>query len=204
MPRPNWFFGFPVNGAFVLELPELPRSFRRFHPEDVHLTLAFLGRCSEEAAGRALAALDERLESSPLAILDVSLGQVVPMGSRRAYSALSALLDRGREEATACLTACRDVLTETALGRREKRPALPHITLARPRSRATDADREAGLAWAAALDLHAVSATLDRIALYTWSELRHQRLFRIVAERRLGGAQALPVSSRVLGQDTTR
>jgi hypothetical protein len=31
-----------------------------------------------------------------------------------------------------------------------------------------------------------VQQRLDRIALYTWSERRQERLFRIVAERRLG------------------
>jgi hypothetical protein len=31
-----------------------------------------------------------------------------------------------------------------------------------------------------------VHAKLDRIALYTWSEVRRDRLFRIVAERRIG------------------
>lgn len=189
MLRPNWFFGFPLNGSFLLGLPPLPPSFRRFHVDDVHVTLAFLGGCSEEAAFRALAALDERLKSAPIVVMNVSLGEVVPMGgSRRAYSALSAILEQGREEATACLTAYRDVLTETATGRTEKRPAKPHVTIARPRQRATDAQRAAGLEWAASVNLRGVSATLDRVALYTWSEdkARRERLFRVVADRVLG------------------
>src|SRR6187551_197499 len=115
MPRPNWFFAFPIDGAFVLELPALPSNFRRFHPDDVHLTLAFLGGCGELAAERALAALDQRLASEPQPQIAVSLGEVVAMGgSRRTYSALSALLDRGRTEATACVAALRDLLTLAA------------------------------------------------------------------------------------------
>src|SRR3954464_13068769 len=103
MPRPNWFFAFPIDGAFVLELPPLPSNFRRFHPEDVHLTLAFLGGCGEPAAVRALRALDERLKQAPVSAIAVSLAEVVPMGgSPRGYTALSALLDRGRAEAGAC------------------------------------------------------------------------------------------------------
>jgi 2'-5' RNA ligase len=187
MPRPNWFFGFPVNGAFVLELPALPPQFRRFHPDDVHLTLAFLGGCGEAAAMRALGVLDERLQSSLIAPIEASLAEVVPMGgSRRTYTALSALLDRGRAETTACIAALRDDLLEAATGRREQRPPKPHVSLARPRSRATDAQREAALSWASALDLRHVSPRLDRVALYSWHEARHERLFRVVAERRLG------------------
>src|SRR6478609_9654158 len=159
MPRPNWFFAFPLDGAFVLELPALPSNFRRFHPEDVHLTLAFLGGCGQQAAERALSALDRRLASEPIGSMAISLGEVVPMGgSRRNYSALSALLDRGRAEATASIAALRDLLTQTASGRTEKRSPKPHVSIARPRTRASDADREAGLSWASALQLQGVSA----------------------------------------------
>jgi 2'-5' RNA ligase len=187
MPRPNFFLAFPLDGQFVLELPAMPRFMRLFVPEDVHMTLAFLGGCGEDGAQRALSALDEQLRGTPLSPLDVSLGEVVPMGgSRRAYTALSALLETGRAEATACLAALRDPLTEAATGRRNERSPKPHVSIARPRGRASDADREAGLAWAAQLDLRAVHAKLDRIALYTWSEVRRERLFRIIAERRLG------------------
>lgn len=140
-PRPNWFFGFPIDGAFLLELPPLPPAIRLFHPEDVHLTLAFLGGCGEEGAMRALAALDQRLAVAPLRAIPVSLSEVVPMGgSSTSYSALSALLGAGREEATAALTAHRDLLTDAAGGRREKRAAKPHVTVARPRGRAQPAD----------------------------------------------------------------
>jgi 2'-5' RNA ligase len=186
MARPNWFFAFPVGGAFVEELPPVPKNIRRFHPEDVHLTLAFLGGCGEDGAERALAARDRRLEAAPLRPIPVALAGVVPGGgSSKSSSALSALLGAGRREATATLEAYRDVLTDAASGRREKRAAKPHVTLARPRGRATPEDREAGLAWASALELGGVHATLDRIALFTWSERRAERLFRIVAERRL-------------------
>lgn len=186
--RPNWFFGFPIDGAFLSDLPPLPKHFRRFHENDVHMTLAFLGGCGEEGAFRALSALDERLAGAPIRAMDISLGEVVAMGSPRRYTALSALLGRGRDEAAACVTAYRDVLTETASGRRDERPAKPHVTIARPRRRASDADRKAGIEWAATVDLHAVAATLDRIALYTWSEKRVDQMFRIVAERRLVSA----------------
>lgn len=185
--RPNWFLAFPVPGAFVLELPQPPPGFRRFHPDDVHLTLAFLGGCGEEAAQRALAALDARLATAPLASIDIALGSVVPMGSAREYSALSALLERGREETEQYIATLRDLASEAALGRREKRAPKAHVTLARPKRQASPERRQQGLAWASALDLRSVAARLDRLALYSWSEARTERLFRIVAERPLRG-----------------
>jgi len=186
MPRPNFFFAFPISGRFVESLPAPPPFIRLFHPEDVHLTLSFLGGCGQAAAERALAALDDALTQKPASCIDVSLGPVVPMGPARAYSALSALLERGREPTTQLIASLRDVVSEAALGRREQRPPKPHVTIARPRTNATKAARDAGLAWAAQLELLGVSTTLERIALYTWSEgNRRDRLFRIVAERLL-------------------
>jgi len=185
VPRPNFFLAFPVEGAFVRELGELPAHFRLFHPEDVHLTLAFLGGVGEAVAERALAELDARLRAEPVPAFDVTLGEIVPMGSPRHYSALSALLGEGRAPVTACLTNLGGRLCEVALGRRPSRPAKPHVTIARPRRGATDAQREQGLVWAASVELGAVRRRLDRIALYTWSDLRKERLFKIVAERTL-------------------
>jgi 2'-5' RNA ligase len=184
--RPNWFFAFPIPGAFVLDLPALPPHIRLFHPDDVHLTLSFLGGCGEAAAERALAALDAALLTKPHPSVDVSLGEVVPMGASPEYTALSALLERGREETSALVLALRDVVSEAALGRREKRAPKPHVSVARPQRRATAASRSAALAWAQGLNLRSIEAKLDRIALYTWSDgNRRERLFRVVAERPL-------------------
>jgi 2'-5' RNA ligase len=183
--RANWFIAFPVEGSFLLELPEPPRSFRRFHPDDVHLTLAFLGGCSGLAAERAWQALEIGLTELAPRALDVSLGAVAAMGPKQRYSALSALLAGGRLETAACISALRDPVSQAAIARRDERPPKPHITLARPLRQASDQDRERGLEWARTLDLTGIARRLDRIALYTWSEDRRERLFRIVAERAL-------------------
>ena len=183
---PNWFFAFPVEGSFVLDLASTPPAFRLVHAADAHLTVAFLGACGEAPALRALDVLDEYLLRLPFPVIDISFGEVVAMGSHGRYSALSALVRRGREAATHCITELRDVLTEAATGSHDPRPARPHVTIARPLGGATLADRAAGLTWAAHIDLHAVEGRLDRIALYTWSEDRRERMFRIVAERKLG------------------
>jgi 2'-5' RNA ligase len=183
---PNWFFAFRLDGAFALGLPAPPPAIRLVHPEDVHLTVAFLGGCGEATARRALFALGERLHRSPCQAVDVSFGEVVPMGSKQRYSALSALLDRGREAATVCVTTLRDVLIEASTGQSEHRSPRPHVTIARPRDGATDADRADGLIWAAQLDLRAIERTLELVALYTWNDDRRERLFRIVAECHVG------------------
>lgn len=186
MPRPNWFLAFPVDGAFIADLPAPPAGFRLFPAEDVHLTLVFLGGCGREAAETAFTTCDQLVRDRRLAPIPVTLGSVVPLGgSRRNYTALSALLEQGREAASAAMATLRDPITDAAGLRRQLRAPKPHVTLGRPARRASDAHREAGLAWASELDLKGVARTLDRVALYTWTENRRERLFRIVAERAL-------------------
>src|SRR5690606_27476496 len=102
-------------------LPPLPRSFRRFAHDDLHLTLAFLGSCGSELAHRALAELRARLVGHPIDAIDVALGAVVPMGAPRRYSALSALLAMGHDEVAAAMLMLRDPLTDVVGAPRDTR-----------------------------------------------------------------------------------
>lgn len=179
MTSPNWFVAFPFEGTFAANLPAPPPRFRLLAPEDLHVTVAFLGACGEAAALRGY----ERITASPPSV-EVSLGAVVPMGPSR-YSALSALLVLGRREIEAMMSAFRDVVADAAGARREERPPKAHVTIARPSRGASAADRAIGESWANALDLRPRTTTIGRIALYTWSEDRTQRQFRIVRERPL-------------------
>jgi 2'-5' RNA ligase len=184
--RPNWFLAFPIDGHFVQELGEVPKAHRRFHLRDVHLTLAFLGAVSETAALNAWSVLGEQLAQAPLPPFEISLGAVVPMGRPKAYTALSALLERGNPIAADAIARLRDALTDAAGARRDTRPPKPHVTLLRPARRASDADRSTALEWCAALDLRQVTAVIDQVALYTWNIPRVDGYFRIVKQRPLG------------------
>lgn len=183
--RPNWFIAFPLDGAFLARLPPPPARFRLFHEEDVHLTLAFLGGVAEATARRTFDELKARLVEQPIASMDVSLGALVPMGRSGAYTALSALLEIGREEAELLIGEQRHALTQAASGRSDRRKPKAHVTIARPERRATAEDRARGLEWARQIDIRDVRARLDRVALYTWHERRRERLFRIADEHAL-------------------
>lgn len=179
--RPNWFIAFPARSrGWLAELvPDPPLGLRRFHPRDLHFTLAFLGGVDEEQARAGWQAL------GPMGAFDITLGEVVPMGDPRRYSALSALVVEGREPLEAAISSLRGPCLEAAGRPPERRSAEAHLTIARPMRKATGGQRRAGLRWAAALELGGVHLRLDRVCLYTWSEERRERLFRVVEERRL-------------------
>jgi len=174
---PNWFVAVPVpaEGWFDRMITTPPEGIRRFHPEDIHMTVAFLGGVSEQEAYAGWQAL-----SWTLGPVTASLGAVVPMGAPHRYSALSIELIDGRQEMERAITACRDAICDAAGARRENRPAKAHITVARPNRRAGDSEREAGLRWAKRLDLHRQTVLLDSVALYTWADDRKLRQFKMV------------------------
>jgi 2'-5' RNA ligase len=181
--RPNWFIGFEVDlREHLAKIPSPPRGIRRFHADDLHATIAFLGPCDEALALRAFAALPDALGPATTVVL----GGVVPMGRRDAYSALAALVEEGREPLERRMTSWRDVALAAADRPPETRAMKAHVTLARPTRRASEAERRAGLAWASTVDVYGAHIALQRVRLYTWSEERAERLFRAVCERELG------------------
>jgi 2'-5' RNA ligase len=180
----NWFIALPVPaGAWFTSLAA-PPGVRLFGPQDLHLTVAFLGPVAEARARAAF----ELADGFPLAARQVQLGAVKPLGNERHPSAFSALLSEGRTEVEHALAETRAALWERAGARVDTRPPLAHVTLARPERRADAAQRTAALRWASALELGAPSCALTRIALYTWSLDRRASLFRIVSEAPLPAA----------------
>jgi len=175
--RPNWFIAWPCSPPeLALRLTGVPPSVRLFAPFDLHLTLAFLGPV-DEAVARATFA---RVDPSVAAPVDVRLDGLRLMGHPRRGTALSATLAEGAEALAARTAAHRAALLEAAAARPDDRPPLPHLTVARIARRASRADRKAALRWAADRVLDDVTHRVDAIALYTWSDERPKRQFRIV------------------------
>lgn len=175
--EPNWFIGIPVDHGdwYPRLLTQPPANFRAFHPDDLHMTVAFLGPVGREKALAAWRALDWKMQ-----IVHATLGAVVPMGAPQRYSALSIELDDGRAEVERAIAACRDAACDAAGARREGRPAKAHITIARPSRAASDSDRAAGLRWASRQTFAGQPITLTSVALYTWAEDRRERQFKAV------------------------
>jgi 2'-5' RNA ligase len=174
----NWFIALAVPGAGWLDemLADAPRVLRRFHPDDLHLTVAFLGPVAPEAAHAAFAVAAQ----VPRRSFQVGFCDLKPMGNPRRFTALSLVLDDGRDPVVDWIAASRDPMFGAAGARPDLRPPLPHVTVARPRRDASERDRSAILDWAEHVRVPAGLFRLDRLALYTWNEDRKERQFRVV------------------------
>ena len=177
----NWFVGLPVDtGRWLAPLVRTaPATVRVFHPEDVHMTVAFLGAVPQDAAERAWATL-QGSRSSPI---ELSLGGLRPMGNPRRPSALS-----GNDCVAALIATLRAPACAAAGARPDDRPPLPHITVARPSRSASPAELRTAVEWAEAQRPVGAKVLLDRLALFTWAADRRERQFRVVAQQPLAGA----------------
>lgn len=171
----NWFVALAVPaGDWFARVAPPPRGVRLFAPEDLHVTVCFLGPVSRERAEQAF----ELATLWPTGIVDATLGGVEPMGNPRRPSALAARVDRGAAVLAHAIDAVRAPMATCAGVAVDTRPPLPHATLARPVRDATAAERAAAVEWARGLDLGAPAVQLSRLVLYTWADDRRSRLFR--------------------------
>ena len=126
--NPNWFLALPVsaNGWFPDRIGEPPAQVRRFHPDDLHLTVAFLGGVGESAA----MSLWEAARAHPGPCTRATLDHVVPMGRPSRPSALSVLLDEGNHAVVDFIAAHRARWLAAVDARPDTRPPKPHCTIA--------------------------------------------------------------------------
>ncbi|MCB9549451.1 MAG: hypothetical protein H6706_26920 [Myxococcales bacterium] len=158
MGEPTWFIGLAVPaGDWFRRLVDPPPGLRLEHPDDLHLTLAFLGPAGAERARAAWAACEAL--GGPVSARGIALR---PFGRPGAWSALALALD-----AAAAVT-LGERIRPTALaaaGRPpEDRALRPHVTVGRVNQPRHHAEV---LAWANEISLQDVRLQLDRVVLYT-------------------------------------
>lgn len=180
-PRPNWFIGMPVPAAtgLIALLDSLPGSIRPFHPQDLHVTLAFLGPVSEPQARLAWSAAAQ-IDWQPFQVRPLAAG---PFGNPAKPSAYGLWVDDADGSLQAFLGRHQQPLRELVGRRPAKRATLPHLTLGRPRPGLDSKERAALKTWCRQFQPPAIELQLDRLALYTWADDRRSRLFQLSAQQ---------------------
>jgi len=163
-------------------MPPAPARVRVFASSDLHVTLGFLGAVQEAEAAKAWALIDT---FPSFRSVTGSFAGVKPLGNPRKPSALSAMIDEGRDAFAEMIAQARGPIVTAAGAPEDTRAPLPHMTLARIQRRASAAERRQALRWAEGLHLEGASFTSGSVALYTWSDDRQERLFQIVAQHDL-------------------
>lgn len=103
-------------------------AFRWVAPENLHLTLRFLGNVEDEAAARVREAMQAPIDVAPFVIVLRELGTFPPRGTPRV---LYVALADGLESMRALRDAVDRRLAPLCTWEAETRPYTPHLTLAR-------------------------------------------------------------------------
>lgn len=182
---PNWFIAFPVRESLWLPtmLEGLPPGIRAFHPLDLHLTLAFLGPVTELQARQAW---NEALKTPPSATF-ISFLHMEAFGGTRNPTAFSLTLQEGRASLIQVLNQQTRSVQQVAGARLETRPPRPHVTIARPstKARGDRAVAEAARQWMETVRVPGEGLWLRELSLFTWAQARQTRLFEEVETLRL-------------------
>jgi 2'-5' RNA ligase len=183
MTRPNWFLALPLpaGAGWQHSVATAPAGLRRFAPEDLHLTVAFLGACGEAAALQAWRAV-ECLRQPPIRIAAAGWRA---LGPPRQPSAYGVSLSEGHGVLVDLLAVWGGRALQAADQPPASRPPLPHVTLLRPRRREAPHWQGPMHAWMATAPLPPAAVRLEELALWTWSQDRSQRLFAPVCRRGL-------------------
>ncbi len=178
----NWFVALAVPGEpWFSRVAEPPDSVRLFHPDDLHITVAFLGACGQQSAEAAF----EIAPQWPTASVDVSLGRVEPMGNPRRPNAFSAIVRDGADVLRDAILVVQGEMCERAGARIDERAPRPHVTIARPRRSAKGPERKRAMEWARSVEIGEPRVRLSKLVLYAHSVDRSVRLFREHAVREL-------------------
>lgn len=130
---------------------------RLVKPEQMHLTLVFIGEVAEERGGR-ISALMER--DIPLAPFRISLGGIGAFPSKGAPRALYVDVIEGADP-----TITLHALVSERLQHRDDRPFHPHVTIGRWReSRPADRPKATPRAAIATVDVNAVTLFQSRLS----------------------------------------
>lgn len=175
--RGNWFAGWPLRLEPEDWLPglarEAPPGWRWFHPADLHVTLAFFGPARPERVEAVLHAM--RAVPPAGAPVDFTRWRLLP--DERRFSALALMPDDDGDPLRPLMENWRGVLLQAADALGDARPALPHLTVARPPRKLPHEERARLRQWALGLAAPAVSGRPGPLSLFTWAADRPRRQF---------------------------
>ncbi|ACF14980.1 Phosphoesterase HXTX [Chloroherpeton thalassium ATCC 35110] len=180
----NTFVAAPIEntkGWLSQYLIKLPDALRVFDARDLHLTVAFLGKISAEAQHAVIRILEQL--SHPA--FEISFDRLVALPNAKRMSAISLRVKDGASEAARFIETWREPIFQSVALPPETRPPLPHITIARPKRNATAREKNTILNWCNAETPPSVTIPINRVALYTWSDNRKERQFKILYEKSL-------------------
>lgn len=179
--KPNWFIAFTVPESSWLPevLAAAPEGFRHIRPADLHVTVAFLGRCDSD---KALEVWNDCAEYFTRPLSGILRG-ILPMGFCAAPSAYA--IEVAGSELRNWVLDQRDAIGEIAASEPHPHRLLPHITIARPQKGTEEASIPSGQRWCNSTPSLDLPVTFSRLALMTPAAFGAENYYDIVESKTL-------------------
>ena len=176
--RPNYFVALPVSLGDWYETFKntVPHNLKISSAVDLHITVSFLGNISPDISKK----LCTVLQNIDPVCFDFSLATLMPLPSKRHFSALSFSLNVGREQISRYMSTHRNTFHNIAGTQPDHRGPLPHITVARPQKRATVQERSGILDWMQTVSPPQLTFKTGKLSLYTWADDRKKKQYERV------------------------
>lgn len=150
---------------------------RAYAPEELHVTLAFLGK-HDPGLEKKLGLL---LRSLAIPGAEVLLGPLIALPQERRFSAIAWSMGFGVEKLNAVIEKRRARICREVGAKLDTRAPLPHITIARPERKISTEDRDLVLDWMPTCTPPAQRVVLDPPAIYRYAPPGSDRQFERVA-----------------------
>ncbi len=180
--KPNWFIAFPISpGRWHDKVNEnIPNSFRVFHPNDLHVTVAFLKKCDE----LQIENIADILQRIVIERFIVATDRPLLLPSNDNFSVLAVGFSKGNSLLKKYISKYRTLFSEVAGIEADSRSPFPHCTIARLRYDAMT-KRQSLVKSVNSINIPCEEIIIDRLALYTWNDNRKIMQFKIIKEQML-------------------
>ena len=189
----NWFVAFKIDhGSWFKEmLPHLPEGLKFFHPDDLHMTIAFFGNFDEKLKSGVIDTIKDFLfepvtmKSRGIIVLpsprrfsaiclDFQLPSKKKIDSKLEYPSNSQIEEVyfKQNQFHKSINIWKNIAYKAANVPADTRPFLPHVTIARPPRDISALHREKLLGELKKIPPMEITISLETIALYTWSDHR--------------------------------
>ncbi|MDH4262338.1 MAG: hypothetical protein OEV78_04760 [Spirochaetia bacterium] len=170
----NWFVAFKVDQGnwFNFLISQMPRDLKIFQPDDLHMTIAFLGNLNLKFIDNITDCI-KNFNIEPV-ILD-SRGIIVLPSEKRFSAICLDFQDAPVKKFLEPVSQFRDRILKSAEVKADNRNFLPHVTIARPDRNITLIKKEELLKKIKQIPPFEISIKVQKIALYTWADYRAHR-----------------------------
>jgi 2'-5' RNA ligase len=177
----NWFAAFKVESSQWYQdiAAKIPPEIKLFHPDDLHMTISFLGNYNDEK----LEDVKKAIESTFFKPFNLYAHRFILLPKESNFSAFCLEFDSSESGLYLQIEKSRENIYKAAGITPDKKKFIPHVTMGRPPRSTSNSERKKIADFVNKLSNFDVKIYIKSSAIYTWSDNRKEKMFKIIFEK---------------------